>query len=242
MTTTPTAATPEELAAQTAASLFDGTIITESRLAASIAAAIRQHSAPLEAQIAELTAKLQATDAAHYDATEGISATLQSDALEAAEARATQAEAALSDLPRLIAVVRALTCDPMDGPLTYTLADCIATLEEHEQAVAGIGWQIGLTGETERADRAEKAVTHHATSASRYERLWRAAMRGAAKHRAALSAMTAERDEAKAVADAYEGLVDDLMGATGTDNIADAVKAAVASVEAAGQGGEVGNG
>lgn len=42
-----------------------------------------------------------------------------------------------------------------------------------------------------------------------------------------------QRDEAKAVADAYEGLADDLMGATGTDNIADAVKAAVAAVEAA---------
>lgn len=58
MTDTTTAPTPEELAAQTAASLFDGTIITESRLASAIAAAIRQHSAPLEAQIAELTADL----------------------------------------------------------------------------------------------------------------------------------------------------------------------------------------
>lgn len=44
---------------------------------------------------------------------------------------------------------------------------------------------------------------------------------------------TAELEEQKAVVAAYEGLVDDLMGATGTDNIADAVKAAVAAVEAA---------
>ncbi|MCM8735936.1 hypothetical protein M5E06_17530 [Azospirillum sp. A1-3] len=96
---------------------------------------------------------------------------------------------------RLIAIVGALTGAPMDDLHGYTLADCVAMLEEHEQEVAGIGWQIGLTGETQRADRAEEATARHAASASRHERLWRAAMRGAAKHRAALSA-SQERERA----------------------------------------------
>ncbi|WP_395454731.1 hypothetical protein ACHMW5_13590 [Azospirillum melinis] len=43
----------------------------------------------------------------------------------------------------------------------------------------------------------------------------------------------ADLAEQRLIAAAYEGLADDLMGATGTDNIADAVKAAVAAVEAA---------
>lgn len=43
----------------------------------------------------------------------------------------------------------------------------------------------------------------------------------------------ADLAEQKAVADAYESLADDLMGATGTDNIVDAMQAAVAAVEAA---------
>ncbi len=55
MSPPPTAATPEELAAQTAASLFDGTILTEKRLADIIAAAISQHSEPLRAEIERLT-------------------------------------------------------------------------------------------------------------------------------------------------------------------------------------------
>lgn len=58
---TPTAATPEELATQTAASLFDGTILTESRLVASIAAAIRQHSEALEARATQAEAALAAS-------------------------------------------------------------------------------------------------------------------------------------------------------------------------------------
>lgn len=43
----------------------------------------------------------------------------------------------------------------------------------------------------------------------------------------------ADLAEQRLIAAAYEGLVDDLMGVTGADNIADAVKAAVAAVEAA---------
>lgn len=56
-TPTPTAATPtpEELAAQTASSLFDGTIITESQLRETIASAIRQHSEAQRAEIERLT-------------------------------------------------------------------------------------------------------------------------------------------------------------------------------------------
>lgn len=81
MTDTTTA--PEELAARVGWPHESGMRLCGEK---DIAAAIRSHSAPLEAQIAELTAKLQAANAAYYDATEGISATLQADALEAAEA------------------------------------------------------------------------------------------------------------------------------------------------------------
>lgn len=189
-----------------------------------IAAAIRQHSEALSAEIERLTEALddvqtaycnhvmQQTDAnviaqsvADYGSAEAAVKGLHDFQLRVHQtmidhfkARATTAEAALADLPRLIAVIGKLTGAPMDDPAGYGLDDCVTLLEEHEDAIAGIGWQIGLTGETERADQAETRAAAASSDASRHERLWRAAMRGMAAnkamHRAALAAMTADRD------------------------------------------------
>lgn len=210
MTATPTAATPtpEELAARVGWPHESGMRLCGEK---DIAAAIRQHSEGLRAEIERLTDESDQITKALREAVDDVlkereRATTAEAALAKVTAERDEAEGAIACLPRLIAVISKLTGAPMDDPSGYGLDDCVSMLEEHEAAVAGIGWQIGLTGETERADRAEKRVAAAVSDASRHERLWRAAMRGIATYRALLAASQERerllREAAQPVADA----------------------------------------
>ncbi|QCG93902.1 hypothetical protein E6C67_08100 [Azospirillum sp. TSA2s] len=198
MTATPTAATPTPTPEELAVKLTDVNEIAmfydpsdAVGLALDAATMIRTQVRQIEALRAEIERLTKERDSfeTKYLSEEGRAGDAEGDVFalredcSAALARATTAEAALADLPRLIAVVGKLTGAPMDDPSGYGLDDCVAMLEEHEAAVAGIGWQIGLTGETERADRAESRAAdyHRALDASlERERVMREALTGLA--------------------------------------------------------------
>lgn len=150
-----------------------------------------------EEDLAERDEKLEAAEAdisaAHQALTDARIPVIDDDMRvlgldERVRTLAAERDGMADTIPSLIAVVGKLTGAPMDDPAGYGIDDCVAMLEEHEAAVAGIGWQIGLTGETERADRAEARTAAAVSDASRHERLWRAAMRGLATYRVLLAA------------------------------------------------------
>ena len=162
-----------------------------------IAAAIRQHSAPLEAQIAEMTA---------------------------------ENERRADDVGRLLAAMGNMSYHPEACPITgrpffmtidgkatyggpfdsYTIPrrddDGSLTCERYDHDRGGWvdseGLWLHVVSEETIAELDEKAASAEARATT-----------------------------AEAALSGYESLVGDLMGATGTDNIASAVKAAVAAVE-----------